>query len=257
MPVMIEGMNKQPHFALLLSLFCIVACKPVTSNQTVQGLDKSIVQKYIYPNTNVVIDTIAEQTNLTEFVYNNDTIVFENLFVPLYSEYDKDEVGDYKKIIDTVKLRYNNKQWLLPQNWQDEKLSLDYVMHIKTKNRRYLAFVLTDITANPIITRNKKIAVVDIDSGDAVCRVDDFSAPLTSFLDYDGDGILEYTFMSERILGKEGNPSYEKYTLVLCHLTPDGTPEITSGNDEKLILSHLDSMANIEMIEELIKSSQK
>ncbi len=220
-------------------------------------VDKSIVQKYIYPNTNVIIDTIAEKTNLTEFVYNNDTIVFENLFVPLYSKYDKDEVGDYKKIIDTVKLRYNNKQWPLPQNWQDERLSLDYVMHIKTKDRRYLAFVLTDIRANPVTTRNKKIAVVDIDSGDAVCRVDDFSAPLSSLLDYDGDGILEYTFMSERVLGKQGDPSYEKYTFVLCHLTPDGNPEITSGNDEKLILSRLDSMANIEVIEELIKSSQK
>lgn len=251
--------NKNLFFVPLFCVCFLFSCDTKTggNNFNAPPLDKSIVQKYIYPNTNVTIDTIAEQTNLTEFVYNNDTIVFENLFLPLFSEYDEEDGGDYKKIVDTTKLRYGNKQWLLPQNWQDEKLSLDYVLHIKTKNRRYLGFVLTDITANPIITRNKKIAVVDIDSGDAVCRVDDFSAPLTSFLDYDGDGILEYTFMSERILGKEGNPSYEKYTLVLCHLTPDGIPEITSGNDEKLILSHLDSMANIEMIEELIKSSQE
>lgn len=214
-----------------------------------------MVQKYVYPNTNVTIDTIAEQTNLTEFVYNGDTIVFENLFLPLYSEYDKDDDGHYQKVIGTTRLRYNKKHWLLPQKWKDERLSIDYVMHIKTKDRRYLTFLLTNTAGDSYTERNRIVAAVDIDNDTVVSMAKDYSSDLTSFLDYDGDGILEYTFMSEKVLGKKKEPNYQKYTLTLCHLTPDGNPEKISG--DPLSISNLDSIKTREMVEELIRSSQE
>ena len=250
-------MNKSLFCAALLCVCFLFSCDTGTGGSNVPPLSNDFLQKLIYANTNVEVDTIAEQTNLTEFVYDGDSIVLENLFVPLLADYEENGKGEYKKVLDTPQLRYNNKRWTLPLNWQTERLMIEVVFSMKTKNRRYIGMILTDPTIDGSISRNTEVGIVDIDSGDAFCYINDYPASPASFLDNDNDGIVEYNYLYKL----EGNITTGKRYYSLCYLTANGKPEFFNGEPNFEMMDSdfeaRDSIAAKKVIEELIKSSQE
>ena len=199
-------------------------------------------------NPHVTLDTIAWDTNLSLFDYKGDTIALENLYVPLGSgSYEETETGEMIKKADTVWLRYGNKRWQLPKEWQTDRLSLSVIFHIKTKNRRYLGLILTDPYLQGETERNSIAAAVDIDSGTAVGYIRDYATSAKRFTDHDSDGILDYRY----IYYNKGRKDNYTIKTALCRLQPDGSQYYIFGTPDDI---ETNSVSTEQELEDLINS---
>lgn len=179
---------------------------------TIMGLLKTM---YLQPQ----IDTISLTTNQTAFVYHNDSIVINHLFVPLFPDYESDDNGENTAIVDTPTISFKEKKWVLPLSLQRARLQLEAVLFVPLSKNGFIVLVLTDPQETG--TFAGKCTVVAIDTADAkeVTVLQTNWLPGAQYIaDYNDDGVIELVDYDTK--GLKGNGKYlnGQYTATLRNL---------------------------------------
>jgi hypothetical protein len=241
-------------FAILIATIIAAgsACQPKNSNLprfvSAQGL-----LKHVFPATHIKVDTIAQESHLSDFMYGNDSVCLKNFYMPLYPEYVKAESGALVPAIDTPALQYGNKQWTLPLKWKTDRLTVDFLFHIKTKTKNYLVVTLSAEAANGTSPRYSIIGWVDIDNGKTVCYIQGYLTSADNFVDYDNDGELEFlkTTATKIIITDKILEQY--FTVNICKPTqnPDKPVYLLNKHGDSLSVSYYESEGELFLTEGL------
>jgi hypothetical protein len=248
-------MKPRLYYILIIGIIiCGSACKQNTNNGKQFHYMQALI-KHVFPATNVVVDTIAENSRLSDFVYKTDSVWLKNFFVPLYPEYSKTENGNLTPVTDTPLLIYGNKQWQLPMEWKTEKLGINYLFHIKTKTKKYLVIVLDNSQANAPFSWSSKIGWVDIDNGNGFCFIDGYYTAADNFVDYDNDGELEFLKIIPTKIDITDKFLKQHFILNICRPTenPKQPAYVVNKNGEPISVCFYDSEGELYLTEELNK----
>lgn len=179
---------------------------------TIMGLLKTM-----YPQPQ--IDTISLTTNQTAFVYHNDSIVINHLFVPLFPDYEVDDNGENTAIVDTPTVSFKEKKWVLPLSLQRARLQLEAVLFVPLSKKGFIVLVLTDPQETGAFAGKCTVVAIDTAETKEVTVLQTDWLPGAQYIaDYNGDGVIEVVDYDTK--GLKGNGKYlnGQYTATLRNL---------------------------------------
>lgn len=186
---------------------------------TIMGLLKTI-----YPQP--PIDTISLTTNQTAFVYHNDSIVINHLFVPLFPDYEVDNNGKSIAIVDTPTVSFKGKEWRLPLSLQRVRLQLEAVLFVPLSKNGFIVLVLTDPQETGAFSGKCTVVAIDIAETKNITVLQTDWLPGAQYItDYNDDGVIELVDYDTK--GLKGNGKYlnGQYTATLRNLNGLSKPE--------------------------------
>ncbi|KAB2915171.1 MAG: hypothetical protein F9K23_11795 [Bacteroidetes bacterium] len=208
---------------LIVAFACTVYGCNTNKQPDKQGFDTIMgLLKTMYPQP--PIDTISLTTNQTAFVYHNDSIVINHLFVPLFPEYESDDKGKNTAIVDTPIVSYKEKKWELPLSLQRARLQLEAVLFVPLSKNGFIVLVLTDPQETGAFAGKCTVVAIDTaETKDITVLQTDWLPGALYITDYNNDGVIE--LIDYKNNGFHGNGQYLNgyYTATLRSLnTLDG-----------------------------------